>query len=91
MSKYRIRSYITPGVLTGLGIFVSNIYNINSSPEWDVKNGNFLRAYQFSVCITCKSFIYGTFYPFAWIGIASDTFSTKRLRRHFIPFSTYRI
>ncbi len=82
--------YMTPGIITGVSIGAINTANIRKSPEYH-QGIDFIDYTRFSSCIAVKSCVYGTFYPFVWVGMLFSVAGNNRpeLERHYIPFSRY--
>ena len=84
----QVYMYMTPGIITAVGIGITNIYNIKKSPEYK-ESMDSIDYIRFAGCIATKSCVYGVCYPFAWISMLSDSGTRCEFERHFIPFSRY--
>lgn len=87
------RKYLTPGFLMGGTVGVANLMNWNQSPlykyqeEHGYRSSLKLRAF---FGLGLKSWVYGTFWPFACFGIVSDIFdASNSFDSHFVLFSKY--
>lgn len=79
--------YCSPGIVFGTFIGLCNLSNVKRSPVYNRNNFGFNDALRFGALISMKSFIYGTFYPFAMAGIIFDLHDKQEFEKHLVPFS----